>query len=249
MSSHILVVSPHLDDAVLSAAAQLCRGDDEQVRVVTVCAGVPAADAPPGLWDVITRAASAAARVEERLREDDGAMSHFACSTERLGELDGQHRGEPLDITAVAEQLIPFLADASEVWLPSGIGGHLDHRSVRDAGLLAREKSAGGEVPAHLYADVPYSIPYGWGNVAPDRETAGSVDVEAWRQWQLGRCGASDLPLGEPRWHELDEASGERKLRALNEYATQTEVLSLDRILRCDPDSLLRYELSWPLRP
>lgn len=245
MRGRVLVVSPHLDDAILSASAQLSRA---RTQVVTVCAGIPPADAPPGTWDVITRARSAAERVRERLQEDIVAFTHFDCAVERLDELDGQHRKQALDTGSVAERLAPFVAAAREIWLPVGIGGHPDHIAVREAALAAHRLAGAGERAVHLYADVPYAIPYGWGAV-PGASSSGldTVDVDAWRRWQLKRSGVAMAQLGPPVWHRMTPDVGARKRRALHAYRTQIEVLGLDRILRCDPDSLLTYELSWRL--
>jgi LmbE family N-acetylglucosaminyl deacetylase len=245
MHGRVLVVSPHLDDAILSASAQLSRA---RVQVVTVCAGIPPADTPPGTWDVLTRARSAAERVEERLREDLVAFSHFDCAVERLDELDDQHRGHALDTESVTGRLAPFVAAAGEMWLPVGIGRHPDHVAVREAALAAHRLTGAGERAVHFYADVPYAIPYGWGPV-PGASSRGpdTVDVEGWRQGQLKRCGVAAAHLGPPEWQELTPDTGARKRRALHAYRTQIEALGLDRILRCDPDSLLTYELSWRL--
>jgi hypothetical protein len=53
MSDVVVIVSPHLDDAVLSAASQLLRPG---ARVVTVCAGEPPAGTPLAYWDRLTGA-------------------------------------------------------------------------------------------------------------------------------------------------------------------------------------------------
>ena len=68
----VAVLSPHLDDAVLSAWSVLRRPGD--VRVVNVCTAVPPpGPAPP--WDQLTGARDAAERMRERLDEDREALA------------------------------------------------------------------------------------------------------------------------------------------------------------------------------
>src|SRR5215510_3926275 len=68
---HALVVSPHLDDAVLSASHRIRPG---AATVVTVFAGTPAASIGLTGWDAFTGATDSAARMLERYGEDDEAM-------------------------------------------------------------------------------------------------------------------------------------------------------------------------------
>jgi hypothetical protein len=100
MASRSVVLSPHLDDAVLSCWHLLAGGD---TTVVTVFAGVP----EPGTcgWsDRLTGASDSAARVRERLGEDTRAPALAGASSGRLDLLDEQYRGNG-DVPAVAEQL------------------------------------------------------------------------------------------------------------------------------------------------
>src|SRR5579864_4460044 len=153
----LLIVSPHLDDAALSASHRLRSGG---AVVVTVCAALPSSDTAPGWWDRLTRASSARERQQQRIAEDQAAMRFAHARAVHLEHLDGQYRdGVELDVDAVAADLELLAAAATEVWLPAGIG-HEDHVAVRDAGMLAargrRHRSA------VLYADVPHALPYGW---------------------------------------------------------------------------------------
>ena len=76
-SGTLVVLSPHLDDAVLSIGAfmhgQVRRGID--VRVVTVCANDPSADGPAGAWDAMCGFTSAAAAARARRDEDRRACA------------------------------------------------------------------------------------------------------------------------------------------------------------------------------
>ncbi len=183
----IVVVSPHLDDVVLSAAAQLGRPD---LTVVTACTGAPSPDAPLGYWDRLTGATSAAARVHERYAEDDAALA--VCDVQtivRLGFPDGQHRpdGETVSHAGLVRALRSELAGAVEVWAPAGIGCHPDHLAVRDAVLDAIDPGA----VVHHYADVPYSLRYGWPPSVTGRPAPSPyLDVEYWLAEELRRYRA-----------------------------------------------------------
>jgi LmbE family N-acetylglucosaminyl deacetylase len=107
-----VVLSPHLDDAVLSAAVQLMRPG---ARVITVFAGRPPEGTALGAWDRLTGATDARQRVEERWLEDDEAMSALGVGDPvRLDFPDTQHVTDAParpDLDAPADALRPNLAD------------------------------------------------------------------------------------------------------------------------------------------
>src|SRR4051794_35229184 len=88
MDSRKVVVSPHLDDAVLSCWHVL---QDGEATVVTVFAGVPE-PGTRGWWDRLTGSDDSAARMRERLREDDAALGLGGATPLRLDLLDEQYR-------------------------------------------------------------------------------------------------------------------------------------------------------------
>jgi LmbE family N-acetylglucosaminyl deacetylase len=219
----IVVVSAHLDDAVLSASVQLTRPG---ARLVTVCAGLPPVGAVLGDWDRLTDADDAEKRVRERWAEDDAAVSVLGVDdVVRLDFPDGQHLADAAadprrDIDAMAKALEPLFADAAEIWLPAGIGGHLDHLATRDAGLMAARVTP--EVPVRHYADIPYSIGDGWPHdvtYGPDR-----------------------------RVHVLDDEAQRRKVKAMACYRTQIPALDHAGALANGDPAIVGFELSW-IRP
>src|SRR5258708_16844329 len=154
----IVAVSPHLDDAALSASVRLGRGD---AVVLTVFTRLPPAGASASSWDRLTGASSSLDRQRERLAEDAAAMRLLSAASIHLDELDAQYRhpgGPDPDLTRAADLMAREFRRADEVWLPSAIGGHRDHRLARDAGLLAA--AAAGHPVGTLYADYPYLISY-----------------------------------------------------------------------------------------
>src|SRR4051795_10216439 len=144
MSSHRVVLSPHLDDAVLSCWHLLAGGD---ATVVTVFAGVPQ-PGTCGWWDRLTGASDSAARARERLEEDSRALALAGARSVRLDLLDEQYRGNG-EAPAVAEAIAEHVRDADAVYAPLGILLHSDHALVRDSALALRED-------LRIYADHPH---------------------------------------------------------------------------------------------
>jgi LmbE family N-acetylglucosaminyl deacetylase len=239
------VVSPHLDDAVLSAAAQLMRPG---ARLVTLHAGEPPEGSPLGYWDQLTRAGSGPARVRERLVEDDLAASVLGVLEPiRLAFLDGQHIadvGDRPSTEELAAALQPHVAGAAEVWAPAGIGCHPDHLATREAALAA---VADGTV-VHHYADVPYSLRYGWPpSVTANGPGSPYLDVEAWLAEELSAAGLDGSQLTRCV-HLLDGDAQRRKVAAMACYATQIPSLDYGNALAGGDPAVVGFEVSWTWR-
>ena len=100
------ILSPHIDDAVLSLWAVLA-GPGE-VTVMNVFDGVPEGRGALGVWDQLTRAEDPVARAEERRAEDEAAMRLLGRSAVNLGFIDAQYaNGEP-----TLERLVECIARA-----------------------------------------------------------------------------------------------------------------------------------------
>ena len=80
-----VVISAHLDDAVLSAFSAITPGS----TVVTVLAGPPPAGTL-GSWDALTGADDSARRLRERREEDRRALAGIAAVV-HLDFADGQY--------------------------------------------------------------------------------------------------------------------------------------------------------------
>src|SRR4051812_3102072 len=122
MESRRVVISPHLDDAVLSCWHVL---DGGEATVISVFTGVPDAGTT-GWWDKLTGTDDSPARVRERLREDERAMSLPAAPPTPLDPLDEQYRHNGAT-PPVAEALAEHVADADEVYAPLGLFFSSDH--------------------------------------------------------------------------------------------------------------------------
>ncbi len=255
-SAPATVFSTHLDDAVLSAAARLLQPGS---RAVTVFAGPPPGGLPSTVWGRVTRAVSPAQRHGERLEEDRRAMEALGCPALRLdvpeieyrpgdlAKIEFGPRGVRQDeiVERIAEEVAPLVAESSEIWAPAAVGRHLDHLAARD-GVLAAWRSHGSSVPARLYADLPYSIQYGWPSWVTGAPDGRYLDAGAWLEGELAGCGLDpSLLVADVR--ELDAEMRRRKETAVLAYQTQLPSLHLG------PDDsrrwrhLLSHELSWRL--
>jgi hypothetical protein len=157
-----VVVSPHLDDAVLSVYGRL----GPETTVVTVLAGLP----PEGYlsdWDEQSGATDSRTRILERREEDRRALERSTAVPVHLDFPDRQYvaLGMPKPSPAdVAEALRPYLEAADEVLAPSALSTNSrnalrrlrrrrgsDHRLIRDAVLRVRPDAV-------LYAELPYAL-------------------------------------------------------------------------------------------
>src|SRR5215218_6390035 len=88
-----VILSPHLDDAVLSCWHLLSGPGD--VEVINVFAGSPPPGSGASWWDRITAATDSAARMQERRDEDSEAFAIAGRTATHLDFLDEQY--EPAD--------------------------------------------------------------------------------------------------------------------------------------------------------
>jgi LmbE family N-acetylglucosaminyl deacetylase len=202
----IVVLSPHLDDAVWACFSLLGEG----VVVATVFAGIP--EGPPGWWDAQCGITDSAAHVRARRAEDAAVLESLGAVPIHLPLLDGQYRtGEPAPvevIDALAEQ-VPATARIV-AW--AGIG-HPDHRLVRDTGLELHRRG----IPVTLVADYCYSTRHGWPTWV-DRTAGRSEADDQWRELLADTLGAA---LQQPRVIRLSDDQSARKLAAMRGYVTQ----------------------------
>lgn len=217
------VVSPHLDDAVLSCALYLIRHPGS--HVVTVFAGGPAVVDPLTEWDVATGAFRDGDDVVGARRAEDAAAARIVgAQVHHLDFWDEAYRGpaygydaagaaapSPAAIaTALGELAAELRVDA---WLlPLGLG-HGDHRLAAEGGLrFARD--GGGDTVLYCYHELPYAL---------ERPSEALEAVASLRRRGFGVEG--DLILGHSR-------NRVRKALALSRYASQRAVLGR-RVVAC----------------
>ncbi|MGN6793156.1 MAG: hypothetical protein ACTHJW_12300 [Streptosporangiaceae bacterium] len=235
----IVAVSPHLDDAALSASAALSGGS---ATIATVFTALPPAGWPASWWDRLTGATSSALRQRERLAEDTAVMGLLSAQAVHLDEPEAQYREGDPDLGSAVERLTDLLSGAGEVWLPSAIGGHRDHAFARDAGM--RAAIAAGHREVNLYADFPYVIAYGWPDWVTGLPAGTYLDAAFWLAGELADTGLNAECLT-PVVTRLSAAQRELKTAVIAAYQTQAAALKLTpEDLAAEPGKL-DYELAW----
>jgi hypothetical protein len=169
-------------------------------------------------------------------------MRLFSASAVRLDESDAQYRvGDP-DLGRATDRLTDLLSSASEVWLPSAIGGHRDHEFARDAGL--RAAIATGHREVMLYADFPYVIAYGWPAWVSGLPAGTYLDAAFWLAEELAGTGLDEASLT-PVVTKLSPQQRELKKAVIAAYQTQAAALKLaPEDLVAEPGKL-DFELAW----
>jgi len=229
----VVILSPHLDDAVLSCWHLLERSGE--VAVINVFAGVPTDLSQPAWWDQYTGAADSALRVRERIEEDRSALALAGRTSVNLGFFDEQYRDRDQPLAPLIQQIERRLMPGARIFAPAAFADHTDHALVRAAALELRATG----FAVSLYADLPHATLQGW--PAWVTRTRTSKDL-AGARWDHVLAGAAALA---PTVHRLDHERYARKLAAVRAYATQVEALEefVGRPLT-DPETL-GYEVAW----
>lgn len=215
--SPLVVISPHLDDAVLSCAGLLAaRPGSTVVTVYTALAPTPHLRTE---WDRRCGFDNAQAAMTCRLAEDIEALGMVGAVGRALDFLDSQYTATPdEDAPRITERLFHLLASLApaSVVMPLGLF-HSDHVRVSDAALMIREALPG--VGWFAYEDLPY------------RQLRGVVQA---RLSQLLARGVTATPA-----HLAVDATS--KARAIGAYASQLKGLD------CTASELALHETFWRL--
>ena len=209
-SQRVVVLSPHLDDGVLSLGASIVTWSraGASVELLTVLGCDPDSDAPAGGWDrrggFATEGESARAR-----REEDGRACALLGATPvwlPFGSVDYERHGDEADVRrAVADAL----HGADLVLVPGYPLTHPDHD------WLVRRLVSGFESDTKLalYAEQPYT-----------RRTDAAPEVPEWLA-EATAAGAFEV---------AHTQLGDRlaKWRAIRAYRSQLPLLGMRRTLR-----------------
>jgi LmbE family N-acetylglucosaminyl deacetylase len=165
--THVVAVSPHLDDAVFSAGGTLAAlaAAGRRVRVVTCFTASVADPSPFALSTQLDKGLGADVDyMALRRAEDEAALRVLGAEPVHLPLPEAPHRGytsapdlfagqHPDDRVAgpLADALAPLLRDAELVLAPQAIGDHVDHRVVV-------EVAAGLRPDALFWRDAPYVL-------------------------------------------------------------------------------------------
>lgn len=207
--ARVLVVSPHLDDAVLSAGGtigRLVRGG-AQVDVVTLFAGTPRGGLSETARHIHSLCGYApnGSPAGQRRAEDVAALAILGARARHAGFLDAIYRTgpdgdwlcrpgrdmfvpEPTAEPELSAALLGHLEQVAAEQRPklvltcAAVGGHLDHRLARDAAVRVGRTLG---VTTLLWEDLPYAVGRRTGP-APGRPVPWSVDRASW----LDKCMA-----------------------------------------------------------
>ncbi len=239
-----VILSPHLDDAVLSVGGSMHCWAAAGERVLVVSAFT--ADPPPGepsafaselhrRWGVDGRSAYARRREEdeaalrllgvERLhlhlldciyRRADGDWL-YPSEEALFGPLEARDAAVQRELTRRLRQLVRRLGGTPTLYAPLAIGGHVDHRLVRQAAVEL------GWPSTVYYEDFPYCA------VLPDDASAGAGVSPAWRGPSPAVPAVANPPAAPAslvlRRQSLERQDVAAKVRAAACYASQLGVL------------------------
>ena len=225
----VVVVSPHLDDAVLGCARFMAVHPG--VTVVTVFAGNPDAyPEPMRTWDVQSGFAPGDDVMEVRRREDLAALAVVGATPVHLGFVEHTYNpgDRPVAPAVLADGIVAALGalDPTLVLAPFGLANP-DHDVTHRACMLARERMA-PEVSWWCYEDIGYKhIP----------------GMLAWRVSSLFRRGLWPTPVCPPV-----DPSEARKREAVACYPTQMLALEDDWAIAAKLDAPAPEQF-WRLAP
>jgi LmbE family N-acetylglucosaminyl deacetylase len=221
LSGRVVVVSPHIDDAVFSLAAtigQAARAGAE-IEVLTVFALDPTSDAPANGWD--TRAGFATEGEAARARRDeDREACHLVGAEPRWLQFRGSGYTKVRETEAISTAVRVAIADTDAVLVPGFPLTNPDHA------WLAELLTAGSLLPGQvgLYAEQPYR--YLARRERPKPELPAHIRSELRRgvEWTKMRVRLSDYRL---------------KRNAILAYATQLPLLGFEKLWHRKLDLML----------
>jgi LmbE family N-acetylglucosaminyl deacetylase len=151
----VVAVSPHLDDAALSAGNFLSTCD--QPVLLTVFAGMPERYGPLTAWDALCGFAEGDDVVALRRVEDRRAAAKLGATARWLEFVDSQYRSSPPSAADVAAAIASVVTEsrAATIALPLGIL-HDDHRLTHDACELLLRNQWSLVANWVAWSDVPY---------------------------------------------------------------------------------------------
>jgi LmbE family N-acetylglucosaminyl deacetylase len=230
-----VILSPHLDDAVLSCWHILTQPGE--VLVVNVFAGVPASPGGAAWWDAYTGATDSGQRMRERIAEDRRALALAERTAVNLDLLDEQYRGHDHPLPSITTVIEAVLAPGFHIYAPAAFANHTDHALVRAAALELRARG----FRLSLYADLPHATLHGWPAWVTGKGAPASKDL-AGAAWENALAGTEML---RPSVQLLDPATLVRKLAAV--YMYRTQLRGLQELAGCPltDRNALGYEVVW----
>ncbi len=223
--SKLIVVSPHLDDAVFSCWHSLNIAD----VVITVFAGIPP-DGTSAWWDRLCGEKDSSKMIKNRIAENNKALAYSKSKAINLNFLDAQYRKDSVGAKDIAQEIAnnSSLTDIFMVNLGGSAWCHKDHILTREAGIELLNQGCS----VSFYADIPYmSLP---GN--PSKLFLNQMQNKATK---LTHRSIEVIAT------KLDDQSYLDKIAAVKEYASQYQAINLTSFGRLDRYLKSRYELEF----
>jgi LmbE family N-acetylglucosaminyl deacetylase len=199
----VVVVSPHLDDGVLSlgAAMSAWARSGARVELLTALACDPDSGAPTGGWDARGGFATEGESAQARREEDAAACAILGVLPAWLpfGSVDYDRHGDEPEVAAAVRDAI---GEADFVLLPGFPLSHPDHewlvRALVESALPARRLAFYAEQPYAARVGSPAALP-SWlaerSGLAPSlAELPGPLRARV-AKWRAVRRYRSQLPL------------------------------------------------------
>lgn len=152
----ILLISPHFDDAVLSAGQYMA--DRPDAEVVTVYGGFPVnAEHLTTAYDVKCGFKNAEDAVAQRQRENDQALALLEATAINLDFVDSQYESQHQPaphLSEMIEKLQEIVNGYNYEFIMAPLGmGHPDHVKVTDAVIRLQT-----DIPIYLWEDLPIRV-------------------------------------------------------------------------------------------
>jgi LmbE family N-acetylglucosaminyl deacetylase len=154
LGRHVVVLSPHLDDAILSLGGTIARASRSgaRIQVVTIFANDPNSTAPPGPWDAVCGFTTAGEAARLRREEDRRGCELLGAETVWLPFADYEYE-QDFDDDGLWDTLAIVVQGADTVLTPGFPLAAPDHARLTKL-LLARPLPG---VRLALYVEQPYA--------------------------------------------------------------------------------------------
>jgi LmbE family N-acetylglucosaminyl deacetylase len=228
----IVVVSPHRDDAAFSLSLAIAAWLERGHAVEVVNCFTRSEHAPFSDFDSVHANDRMTYVTAVRAKEDESWRKQFGVGAKRLSLKDLNVKDGPLRMHCALEELTSVAVNpvdkamakiqkategAGAVVLPLALGGHVDHRTAREAALSL----VGSAVLCAFYEDLPYALEMAEGEIAQAALGAGvelapvfageaqEVEAAIKRKRRLALCYDS----------QIEDATAERMAGFCAQYA------------------------------
>jgi LmbE family N-acetylglucosaminyl deacetylase len=206
-----VIISPHLDDAVMSLGAAIATavGLGASIEVLTVFGCNPASDTPATPWDAHSGFKTEGEAATGRREEDREACKRVGAEPQWL-DFGNEEYPPQASEAEILSAVRSATRGADRALIPGYPLVHRDH--VQLSRLLLREGLNG--IPLGLYAEQPY--------VFYDRRT---------RRQPVIASAIESMLAGPPAWayQRLSRPQRQLKARAIRAYQSQLRQLGLSR--------------------